>query len=73
MKNSSDTIVSTLKTVSLSLDTLGSTGFAYAFQDKIVSLYNTDEYVDRIAKKIEALQDNYNAYIQGVFTTNNLD
>ena len=49
MTNSSDAIISSLKSVYQSLDTLGSPGFAYAFQDKIVSLYDTDVYLGRIA------------------------
>jgi len=72
MTNSSDAIVASLRSVYASLDTLGSTGFAYAFQDKIVPLYDTDEHVARIVNKIKSIQYDFNVYISGVFDTNPL-
>jgi hypothetical protein len=40
MINTSDTILSQIKTVGSHLDIAGATGFAYAFQDKIEALYD---------------------------------
>jgi hypothetical protein len=70
MTNSSDAIMASLRSVYASLDTLGSTGFAYAFQDKIVPLYETDEYVARIVAKIKSLRQYFNPYIASVFDNN---
>ena len=70
MINSSDTIMAQLKTVYASLDTLGAPGFAYAFQDRIVALYDQDEYVFRTARKLQSIQDEHNSYISSIFTAN---
>lgn len=43
--NTSDIIIAELKQLSSKLDILGAGGYAYAFQDQIPSLFNTDEQV----------------------------
>ena len=69
--NTSDIIIAELKQLSGKLDILGAAGYAYAYQDQIPSLFNTDELVFTTQDHLSQIQDEYNSLINLYLTRKN--
>jgi hypothetical protein len=70
MVNSSDVLLNRLRDIYSRLDIIGASGFAYAFQDKIVSLFDQDQIVYRTYRKLLKIQGEHNNYIGNIFNAN---
>ena len=57
LMNSSDTFMSQIRGLQKNLDVLGAGGFAYAYQDKITSLFDSDELVIETSNMLSTFKD----------------